>query len=211
MITQAPEYFCISLQAFQSVSSQSMLLILHLILMLRVLALYHRSRFIGASLLLLIIARFAGVTVGVLRGVARTPSPLKFSGPCLIEVVPGTSAVENPFLPFVFGELITQVILHGLAWKRTIWDLRVLASRPPWFSVLNRDNLNVFIGIAVAMIAMTVSAVKKLGMANVFIFPLWITFLSSAETRIILNLHTLPPSDFRILNQNYAVMTLNRI
>ncbi|KIK57958.1 hypothetical protein GYMLUDRAFT_45761 [Collybiopsis luxurians FD-317 M1] len=192
---QAPEYSCLSLLTFQCVSSQCMLLVLHLILMLRVLALYHQSLFIGAPVSLLIIGRFTGVTAGVLHGLARTPSPLKFSGPCLIEVVPGTSAVGNPFLPFVFGELFTQVILHGLAWKRTIWDLRVFASRPAWFSVLNRDNLNVFIGIAVAMIAMTVSAVKNVGMADIFIFPLWITFLSFAATRIILNLHTLDPSD----------------
>ncbi|KIK66313.1 hypothetical protein GYMLUDRAFT_38135 [Collybiopsis luxurians FD-317 M1] len=192
---QPSEYFCTSMLAFQSVSSQSMLLVLHFILMLRVVALYNRS--IGALLLILLIGRFAGVTASVLHGLIKYPTILNFSGPCLNELAPGTHPIINPFLLFIYGEFLTQIILHGMVWKRIIWDpdFRVLSSpRPALVSVLNRDGLTISMGMIVAMVAMTVSAVKK-GMGVVFVFPLWITFLSISGTRIILNFQKLRPSE----------------
>ncbi|KAF5375489.1 hypothetical protein D9757_009938 [Collybiopsis confluens] len=167
-----PESFCMSMLVFQSVSSQSMLLVLHSILMLRVFALYNRSVILGALLSFLLIAKFAGVTSMVLHGLITSPRVLRFSGPCLNEMAwTHGHPFENPFVIFIFGELVTQVILHGLAWKRTFWDFRLVSSsRPPLLSVLNRDGFTVFMGIAVAMIAMSVSAVKK-GMGVVFVFP----------------------------------------
>jgi hypothetical protein len=90
-----------------------------------------------------------------------------------------------------YGELIIQFILHGLAWKRTLWDLRsTLPSQPALLSVLNRDSLRVFMGISVAMTAIAI-AVTTQGQPGLFIFPLFISFLSAASTRTILNLQTL--------------------
>ncbi|KIK57598.1 hypothetical protein GYMLUDRAFT_753715 [Collybiopsis luxurians FD-317 M1] len=189
---QDPEYFCMSLLAFQNMSSQSMLLILHFILILRVFALYKRSLLIGVPLSLLVIGRFSA---GLLYGLTRPPPFLRFSGPCLDEKALSTSPVRNPFLLSIHGEFLIQFILYGLVWKRIVWDLRIFSFyRPSLLSVLKGNSLNVFMGITVAMIAMSVSAVKK-GMAGVFVFPLWITFLSIAGTRLILSIQIYPSEE----------------
>ncbi|KIK58670.1 hypothetical protein GYMLUDRAFT_694703 [Collybiopsis luxurians FD-317 M1] len=57
-----PELLCISLLLFRIVSCQCMLLVLHLVLMLRVFALYNQSLLVGVSLLVLIIMGFVGPT-----------------------------------------------------------------------------------------------------------------------------------------------------
>ncbi|KAJ3915316.1 hypothetical protein F5877DRAFT_69982 [Lentinula edodes] len=100
----------------------------------------------------------------------------------------------NPTLVFIYGELLVQLVIHGLAWKRTIWDLRQYYSYPPpaLLSVLNRDSLKVFMGISVAMAAVGV-ATLKIFFPVTFIFPLFISLVSALVQgcRTILNLQRL--------------------
>ncbi|KIK59253.1 hypothetical protein GYMLUDRAFT_675014 [Collybiopsis luxurians FD-317 M1] len=77
---QSPEHLCMSLIFFRLVSCQSMLLVLHLILMLRVFALYNQSLPVGVFLLVLIVVGFVGSTVVMVRRFTR--AKIKFSGLC---------------------------------------------------------------------------------------------------------------------------------
>ncbi|KIK59271.1 hypothetical protein GYMLUDRAFT_675865 [Collybiopsis luxurians FD-317 M1] len=191
-----PDQLCISLLLFRVVSCQCMLLVLHLILLLRVFALYSQSLLIGVFLLVLIIMGFAGPTVSIV--LRFTGTKYKYDGLChpvLIAEDRSADRWQNRILILVGGELATQLTLHGLAWKRTIWDFRTLTLfRPALLPVLNRDGLKVFAGILVAMISIGVGVFKR-GTPVVFIFPLLMTFISAAGTRTILNLQALSISD----------------
>ncbi|KIK67272.1 hypothetical protein GYMLUDRAFT_861995 [Collybiopsis luxurians FD-317 M1] len=191
-IQHIPEDICMSSQIFQTISCYSMLLLLQLILMLRVFALYERSLWISVFLLILLIGRLLWSAVVILYTFGNfADRNLKFSGPCVPHVVLDERPMRSPVVIFISGELFVQIFLHGLAWKRTIWDLRRFSfSRPALISVLNRDSLKVFIGIVVAMIAISVAAVKR-GIPALFIFPQFISLISILGTRTILNLQTL--------------------
>ncbi|KIK64616.1 hypothetical protein GYMLUDRAFT_240589 [Collybiopsis luxurians FD-317 M1] len=199
---QMSEHLCMSLIIFRLASGQSMLLILHFISMLRVFALYNQSILVGVFLLVLIVVGSAGPTVNMLRGF--TGAKIESPGYCFHKTSL-TARTRYSVLILICGELVIQLILHGLAWKRTIWEFRRLTLfRPTLISVLNRDGLKMFAGILVAIIAITVAAFKR-GTAAVFIFPLFITFVSASGTRTILNLQALSneaaPSSPKSTNQ----------
>ncbi|KIK62671.1 hypothetical protein GYMLUDRAFT_242318 [Collybiopsis luxurians FD-317 M1] len=205
---QTPEHLCLSLVIFRLVSLQSMLLILHLILMLRVFALYNQSLPVGIFLLVLAVVGCAGLTASMVRAFIRIK--IKFTGFCVPNLTM-TVRRKNPILYLVFGEIVIQLILLGLAWKRTIWDFRhITFFRPALISVLNRDGLKIFAGISgisvsschfsylrrltqplVALVAIGVAVLKRGGTPAVFIFPILISFISVSGTRTILNLQAL--------------------
>ncbi|KIK62670.1 hypothetical protein GYMLUDRAFT_41586 [Collybiopsis luxurians FD-317 M1] len=188
-LKQNPGHLCLSMVIFRLVSCQSMLLILHLILMLRVFALYNQSLPVGIFLLILIVVGFAGLTVGMVRGFTR--AKIKFTAFCSPKISVA-NRWKNPILYLACGEIVIQLILLGLAWKRIFWDFRRIKSfRPALISVLNRDGLRTFAGIAVALVAISVAVSKRGGTPAVFIFPLLITFISISGTRTILNLQAL--------------------
>ncbi|KIK69471.1 hypothetical protein GYMLUDRAFT_35537 [Collybiopsis luxurians FD-317 M1] len=169
---QAPERSCTMLVVFHTVSLNIMLLVLHSILMIRVFALYDRSFRMGVFLLILLVGGFAGSTVGILHALRQYPILGEFNETCLDLKALEKRSIQNPLLVFVStGELCFQFILHGLAFKRTAWDLpRVLFSRPALLSVLNRDGLKIFISMLVAMIAGSVAVLKKRKLVG-FLFP----------------------------------------
>ncbi|GAW04224.1 hypothetical protein LENED_006001 [Lentinula edodes] len=174
---RASEEACRILLIFQIISCYTMLLLLQLILMLRVFALYNRSLRMAIFLFLLFACRTAMSIYTSFSKSAHSPRHIKFG---------------NPTLVFIYGELLVQLVIHGLAWKRTIWDLRQYYSYPPpaLLSVLNRDSLKVFMGISVAMAAVGV-ATLKIFFPVTFIFPLFISLVSALGCRTILNLQRL--------------------
>ncbi|KIK59254.1 hypothetical protein GYMLUDRAFT_245329 [Collybiopsis luxurians FD-317 M1] len=182
---RTPEHLCMPFLVFHVISGQSMLFVLHLILTLRVYALYNKSRTVGVFLLTLLVGGFAGSTVSVVRGCLH--ATIKSVGPCL------HSRPERPLLILLCGELLIQLILHGLTWKRTIWDFRRFTLLPSaLLSVLNRDGLKIFTGTSVAIIA---TAILKRGTLIAFVFPFLISFVSASGTRAILHLQILSASN----------------
>ncbi|KAJ3896805.1 hypothetical protein GG344DRAFT_60973 [Lentinula edodes] len=125
---------------------------------------------------------------------AHSPRHIKFGRYCIPKISLREQSIGNPTLVFIYGELLVQLVIHGLAWKRTIWDLRQYYSYPPpaLLSVLNRDSLKVFMGISVAMAAVGV-ATLKIFFPVTFIFPLFISLVSALVQgcRTILNLQRL--------------------
>ncbi|KAF5350818.1 hypothetical protein D9757_013534 [Collybiopsis confluens] len=143
-----PHSLCISMLLFRATSCQSMFLVLHLILMLRVFALYNQNLRMGGFLLALIVIAFAASTGGVIRGFLH--ADIEFDGPCFPKKL-NKNRRENPMLIVACKELFIQLVLHGLTWKRTMYDLRGIRipSQPQLLSVLHRDGLRVFMGILV--------------------------------------------------------------
>ncbi|KAE9396452.1 hypothetical protein BT96DRAFT_996708 [Gymnopus androsaceus JB14] len=109
----------------------------------------------------------------------------------IVRPFPSERPIDNPVVVFIIGEIVVHLVIHGLAWKRTFWDLRPYTfARPPLFSVLNRDSLKVFAAISVAMLSIGVSAGRS-GLPVVFVYPFFISLVSSSGCRTILNLQTL--------------------
>ncbi|KIK64611.1 hypothetical protein GYMLUDRAFT_240585 [Collybiopsis luxurians FD-317 M1] len=174
----------------------------------QVFALYNQSILVGTFLVILIVVGFAGPTV--VLGWAFAQAKIEFSGFCS-QKISLTPQSRYSSLIFTCGVLAIHLVLHGLAWKRTIWDFRLITLfRPTMISVLNRDGLKMFAGtlgitlfliaslvqplmvipVLVATIAIVVAVFKR-GVAIVFIFPLLITCVSVSGTRTILNLQAL--------------------
>ncbi|KAF9064429.1 hypothetical protein BDP27DRAFT_1450746 [Rhodocollybia butyracea] len=168
-VGKVPEEHCKSIATFRALAGSSMLLSLDLVLILRVFALYDRSRLIGDNPL-------------------RFPEEVKFTNHYCIAEISFKDAPGNPLLVFIYGELITQSVIIALAMKRTVWDLRQYSYS--LFSVLNRDGLVVFCAVSVAMVATGVASVKK-GAGGVFVFPLFISLISAVGCHTILNLQKL--------------------
>ncbi|KAF9066153.1 hypothetical protein BDP27DRAFT_1331044 [Rhodocollybia butyracea] len=178
------EVYCMRITIFRYFACYSMMMLLELALMLRVFALYERSRAIGVFLLFLLISRIAGAVYSMQRAVQF--GKITFIGHCLPAFT--FNHAMNPILVLIYGELAIQLLILALVMKRTIWDLRQYSHS--LFSVLNRDGLIVFGAMGVAMIAIGVGTVKK-GDGNAFIFPLFISFVSAAGCHTILNLQKL--------------------
>jgi hypothetical protein len=88
---RATPEFCRNSKIFEAVSCFSMLLVLHLILMLRVWALYDQSLNLGLFLLALLIGRNAGLTLTATWAILN-PGYVKFGEDCF----PKTSLLEHP-------------------------------------------------------------------------------------------------------------------
>ncbi|KAJ3869809.1 hypothetical protein EV359DRAFT_59581 [Lentinula novae-zelandiae] len=127
---QASEEACRILLIFQIISCYTMLLLLQLILMLR------------GRTAMSIYTSFGKST--------HSPRHIKFGRYCIPKISLREQSIGNPTLVFIYGELLVQLVIHGLAWKRTIWDLRQYYSYPPpaLLSVLNKDGLKVLMGIS---------------------------------------------------------------
>ncbi|KAF9070710.1 hypothetical protein BDP27DRAFT_1401846 [Rhodocollybia butyracea] len=185
---EAPEEYCWSLMILQSIAFCSMLVLLELVLILRVFALYDRSRAIGTFLSLLLVFRNATTAYSIYDHLWRFPAKTEFTSHCVPSI--NIKDVRNPVLVITCGELFVQLAIITLAMKRTVWDFRQYSHS--LLSVSNRDGLRVFGAIAVALVATTATSVKK-GTTPYFffVFPLFIALISAAGCHTILNLRKL--------------------
>ncbi|KAF9062459.1 hypothetical protein BDP27DRAFT_1336649 [Rhodocollybia butyracea] len=173
---------------FEIIASYIMLVLLEVVLMLRVFALYDRSRTIGLFLVAVLISRIAGSVYTVEERVLEFQTvKITFPRYCVAKFS-FKHPLGNPVVVFIYSGMALQLLTLALALKRTIWDLREYSHS--LFSILNRDGLIVFGVIGVAMIAIGVGTVKQ-GAPNVFIFPLFISLVSAAGCHSILNLQKL--------------------
>ncbi|KAF9063169.1 hypothetical protein BDP27DRAFT_1335499 [Rhodocollybia butyracea] len=153
---------------FETIASYIMLILLEVVLMLRVFALYDRSRTIGIFLVAVLISRIAGSVYTVEERVLKfQAAKITFPGYCVARFS-FKHPLGNPVMVFIYSGMTVQLLTLALALKRTIWDLREYSHS--LFSILNRDGLVVFGAIGVAMIAIGVGTVKQ-GVPNVFVTP----------------------------------------
>ncbi|KAE9394004.1 hypothetical protein BT96DRAFT_923756 [Gymnopus androsaceus JB14] len=180
---------CIIWFNFQTASCYSMVLILELILSIRVFALYKQSLKMGLFLLIMLAGRMAGSIYMTVIWNQVHIQQFKFTKNCVSIVSVAERPIRNPTVAFIIGEIFIHLVIHGLAWKRTIWDLRTFA-RPPLFSVLNRDGLKVFAAVSFGVVSIGVCAGNK-AIPVLLVYPLFISLVSTAGCRTILNLQTL--------------------
>ncbi|KAE9399599.1 hypothetical protein BT96DRAFT_684574 [Gymnopus androsaceus JB14] len=183
------EDVCMTWQIFQAASCYTMLLILQLILSIRVFALYEQSLKVGAFLSMVLTGKMAGSIYITWNGLMD--QQFTFTENCILNYAVADHPIGNPVVLFMIGEIVVHLVIHGLAWKRTYWDLRRNTfEQPPLVSVLNRDNLKVFAAISVAMISIGVAAGRN-AVPVMFIYPVFISLVSTAGCRAILNLQNL--------------------
>ncbi|KAF9068416.1 hypothetical protein BDP27DRAFT_1421950 [Rhodocollybia butyracea] len=180
---QISEHRCRIMMIFRLLAFSTMLMLLELVLILRVYALYDRSWAVGVSLLLLLMSRITSSAYSVHDHLLRSPEKIKFIGHC----VPSVNFDDGRNVVWVLS-FVTSVIII-LALKRTVWDFRQYSHS--LFSVLNKDGLKVFSVIFVAVVATTLTSIKKGVNLYFFIFPLFISIISAAGCHTILNLQRL--------------------
>ncbi|KAF9070590.1 hypothetical protein BDP27DRAFT_1446891 [Rhodocollybia butyracea] len=182
------EVYCMRILISRYFASYCMVVLLELALMLRVFALYDRSRVIGVFLLFLMVSRIAGAVYHTMQRVLRLEAmDINFNSHC-IPALTFNHGSSNPVMVFVCAELTIQLVILALVLKRTVWDLRQYSHL--LFSVLKRDGLIIFGAMGVAMIAIGVGEAKK-GTATLFVFPLFISLISTVGCHAILNLQKL--------------------
>ncbi|KAF9070595.1 hypothetical protein BDP27DRAFT_591090 [Rhodocollybia butyracea] len=180
--------YCMRVLISRYLACYSMVVLLELALMLRVFALYDRSRAIGAFLLFLLISRIAGAVYHIMQRVLQSDAiKINFNNECIPVFTQFNHALSNPVVVFISSALTIQLLILALILKRTIWDFRQYSHL--LFSVLKRDGLIIFGAMGVAMIAIGVGSAKK--GAAVFIFPLFISLISAVGCHTILNLQKL--------------------
>ncbi|KAF9063165.1 hypothetical protein BDP27DRAFT_1405910 [Rhodocollybia butyracea] len=183
-----PEEYCMDILVIEIIASYIMLVLLEVVLMLRVFALYDRSRTIGIFLVAVLVSRIAGSVYTIEERVLKFQAvKITFPGYCVARFS-FKHPLGNPVVVFIYSAMTVQLLTLALALKRTMWDLRQYSHS--LFSILNRDGLIVFGAIGVAMIAIGVGTVKQ-GVPNVFILPLFISLVSAAGCHSILNLQKL--------------------
>ncbi|KAF9071864.1 hypothetical protein BDP27DRAFT_462279 [Rhodocollybia butyracea] len=172
---QVQEERCMGILIFRFVAGYVMSLLLESVLMLRVFALYDRSRTISILLLLLLALRISVSIYTAQDHLLRFPEKTEFTSHCIARL--DFEDARNPVLVFIYGELTVQLLILLLAMKRTIWDLRHFSHL--LFSVLNRDGLVVFIAVGVTLIT-TGAGSMKAGLPSIIMFPLFIVLFSAA-------------------------------
>ncbi|KAF9072064.1 hypothetical protein BDP27DRAFT_440006 [Rhodocollybia butyracea] len=175
---------CMRILLFRYLACFSMLVLLELVLMLRVFALYDRSRVIGVFLLLLLNSRIAGAAYTMQHAFRFEAGKIIFFSHC----IPAITYRDSLNVVLIHGELTIQFLILVLVMKRTVWDLRQYSHL--LLSVLKRDGLIVFGAVGVALLAIGVGSVKK-GTVTVFIFPFFIPLVSAMGCHAILNLQKL--------------------
>ncbi|KAF5350831.1 hypothetical protein D9757_013535 [Collybiopsis confluens] len=214
LISRVPEQasydLCMSTVLFRATSCQTMLLVLHLILMLRVFALYNQSLSVGAFLSALIVTGFVGSTGGVIHGFLH--ANIEFEGRCVPRFSKGRR--ENPMviLAVVRSAHSPRIDLETHC-DRSSSIKRASPFQPQLFSVLNADALKVFAGIFVGLVAIGVFIYTK-GLGTqpaLFVFPLLITFISVSGTRTILNLQTLSAFPYEATTSSRKEMELTTV
>ncbi|KAF9017970.1 hypothetical protein BDP27DRAFT_202469 [Rhodocollybia butyracea] len=81
---QVPEEYCMNILIFETIASYIMLILLEVVLMLRVFALYDRSRTIGIFLVAVLISRIAGSVYTVEERVLKfQAAKITFPGYCV--------------------------------------------------------------------------------------------------------------------------------
>ncbi|KAI3618115.1 hypothetical protein WG66_005559 [Moniliophthora roreri] len=177
-----PQHSCANYLVFKTSGAQCLAGILHIILILRVYALYNKSLVITLSLILLFSLRFSATIWTVVWNWEAYTAYLKHLCFTTESVNPGPELTI-----LIVAETLFQIIIHTLTMKKT-WMLPGTWSKTPTLtSVLTRDSFYVFIAMFGVMTAVAVGSYGK-GPAALFIHPLLVFVVSCAGTRVILRL-----------------------
>ncbi|KAI3618095.1 hypothetical protein WG66_005562 [Moniliophthora roreri] len=169
-----PQRSCTSHLFLRTLGVQTLLETLHIILMLRVYALYNKSHIIALILVLLHALRFSVTIWTVVRYWDIYKADFDY-----ICFTTESLELKVGLAIFILSEVLYQSVIHTLIAKKT-WTLPSTWSKTPTLtSVLTRDGFYVFFAIFVSMVAFAGASYEK-GPAPLFIQPLVIFTLSCA-------------------------------
>ncbi|ESK92813.1 hypothetical protein Moror_9145 [Moniliophthora roreri MCA 2997] len=178
-----PLHICASYAAFKGFACCGLLATLHIILMLRVYALYGKSLKIGIILILIYALRHCAMIWAMTRN-WDVYMDTKFDHICTASHTVNDDAGTAVF---VIGEVAMQVVIHALTVSKTSGLAVAYSTTPTLVSILNRDGLYVLVAIFGALTAVVASSYEE-SPVSAFICPLFILLTSCAGCRVILNL-----------------------
>ncbi|ESK91063.1 hypothetical protein Moror_1158 [Moniliophthora roreri MCA 2997] len=180
--TTIPQHSCDSHLVFKTLGAQSLLAILHIILMLRVYALYNKTFSMVLILMLIYAARLAATIWTTLKH--WDVYKMDFDYICFT-----TEPLNSGYgmIIFITAEALFEIIIHTLIARKT-WSLPGTWSKTPTLmSVLTRDGFYVFFAIFVGMVS-ALGGSRGRGPATLFVNPLLVFVISCAGSRVIIRL-----------------------
>jgi hypothetical protein len=165
---------------FQGASLHVILALFELILIVRIFALYGKSRKVGVFLMLAMCTE-----LGVMAfSAVRLHRSLRFDGSCLVLNTPKES------LALGFAVVIMQGLLWGMTWYKQVTLPRTSRSHKPVVSVMFRDGLAVFLIISALLICSVFFSMFKYQLSN-SVWSIFVTLLSISGCRVIMNMQRL--------------------
>ncbi|KAF9266430.1 hypothetical protein L218DRAFT_996601 [Marasmius fiardii PR-910] len=205
--TSVPPTICFMHLIYKIIVSHLSLLILDAILMLRIYALYNKSREMASFLGLALLMKLCFGVWTLSQPKNMPASSIRFNFICITTFQ--LHEVPNAAL-FVLGELAIQGILCWLTLTKT-WSLGSFWPRTPVLvSVLNRDAISVFVAVS-GTFAVVIISTNREGLAILFIQPAFISVVSCAGCRLILHLHGLGERETSTDPENITFTTVDAL
>lgn len=182
-LSSLPPSTCRLWLSFQISTTYILLNLMGAVLMARIHAFYHRSRRMAVLLSIIFVARFS---LAISMAVIYVPS-MEFNGNCEFR----TPKPVTFF--FLVPEMISQSLILGLTFaKQTLWSSEARKLRAPVVSLLYRDGLVTYVAVLAGLVAIVIYAgAGSSRESKHFVFPTFLSILSTSACRIIINLHRL--------------------
>ncbi|KAJ8095895.1 hypothetical protein PM082_022795 [Marasmius tenuissimus] len=185
-----PYNVCMVHFVFMSIVASVLCALLHLILMLRVYALYGKNRYMGVFLSLALIGRTAAL-LGIFSVYDYTPEYKNpFGRECAL-----TIHLHANVMIFVIIELALHAVWCGLTLLKT-WSLREYPTQN-FSPVLNRDALLVWgavLGVFVVVLAGT-HKTRLADIVSICVFPLLVSVTCRSGCRVVIHLQRLSETE----------------
>jgi len=160
---------------------QSLMTSMHLILMLRVFALYNRKRCIGVVLLSLL----AGENITQVVSMVYTIPIITYNPTCHIQRIPRFAATHG------FATISTQSIVLGLTIFKHVVALRAGWGRTPLVSLMIRDGALAFIVISAVQLSATMFIMFGIDTLSIHFVWWLLPILCASGCRLIVNMQRL--------------------
>ncbi|KAJ3566639.1 hypothetical protein NP233_g6874 [Leucocoprinus birnbaumii] len=186
-LSAIPAFMCRRWLAYQIITTFIFLNAINIVLMIRVYAFYRRNWRMGAFLSAFFIARFTSATVTAAMNVPF----VKFDEEC------GFHMPRPVVFFFLISEMIYQSFILVLTFAQQVLGSKDLPRVPtPVVSLFYRDGVisyaAIFAGLISALIYAWIGPRKN---SEPFVFPVFISILTTSTCRIILNMHQLAERD----------------
>ncbi|KIM90264.1 hypothetical protein PILCRDRAFT_811985 [Piloderma croceum F 1598] len=177
----ATPLICTTFHTLLAVTAQSLLTCMHIILMLRVFALYNRKRWIGILLLSLLAAQNATQAVCMVYVVPA----LTFNPMCHLDQMPRVAAMHS------FVTLSTQIFILGLTVVQYFVALRAGWGRTPLMKLMIRDGALAFIATSAVSFSATIFIIFQVDALGIHFLWWSQAIISIAGARLIVNMQRL--------------------
>lgn len=179
-----PGVLCVIWLVYQIAATYIFLNAIDAVLMIRIYGFYHRNWKMGVFLCALFAIRFS---LAIIITAIHPPSQVDFDENC------GIHMPKPVVFCFLVSEMISQSIILGLTFAQQAFAPEKLPRAPtPVVSVFYRDGIMTYAAVLAGLISVLVySWIGPRKNSEHFVFPVFISILTSATCRIIINMRQL--------------------